>query len=109
MPERASASLIAVIILSICFLAGCSAEDASQNIDLSVRERVSVIASDPETLTYAYLPQYSHSVSYQRHHMIVEYLKAKTGLKIKQVFPDTFDEHLRMVAQRKIDISFSTR
>ena len=28
-------------------------------------------------------------------------------MNIKQVFPDTFDEHMRMVGQGKIDISFS--
>ena len=104
---RTPATRIAAFVVLICFLFGYSAEDDSQKIDLSVREPVSVRANDPETLSYAYLPQYSHSVAYQRHHMIVEYLKKSTGLKIKQVFPDTFDEHLRMVAHGKIDISFS--
>jgi phosphonate transport system substrate-binding protein len=37
----------------------------------------------------------------------VEYLKEETGLPIKQIFPDTFDEHMKMVGQEKIDIPFS--
>jgi phosphonate transport system substrate-binding protein len=37
----------------------------------------------------------------------VEYLKKETGFNIKQIFPDTFDEHMRMVGQGKVDISFT--
>ncbi len=60
-----------------------------------------------DVITYAYLPQYSHAMSYRRHYPLLEYLRKETGLKIKQIFPDTFDEHMRMVGQGKIDISFS--
>jgi phosphonate transport system substrate-binding protein len=37
----------------------------------------------------------------------VEFLRRQTGLNIKQIFPDTFDEHMNMVGQGKIDISYS--
>ena len=77
-----------------------------QKIDLSKREAVELRDAD-DAVTYAYLPQYSHSVSYQRHNLLVEYLKKETGDNIRQVFPDTFDEHMRMVGQGKVDISFS--
>ena len=30
-----------------------------------------------------------------------------TGLTVRQVFPDTFDEHVNMVGRGEIDISFS--
>jgi phosphonate transport system substrate-binding protein len=37
----------------------------------------------------------------------VEYISRKTGLPLRQVFPDTFEEHIKMVGAGKIDISFS--
>jgi phosphonate transport system substrate-binding protein len=42
----------------------------------------------------------------ERHHLLVEYLQKTTGLPVRQVFPDTFDEHVKMVGRGKIDISF---
>lgn len=102
MKKRISVTLLAVI----CLFCGCFEEEPVQKIDLSKREAVYVKEVE-NAITYAYLPQYSHTVSYQRHHLLIEYLKKETGLNIKQVFPDTFDEHMRMVEQGKIDISFS--
>jgi phosphonate transport system substrate-binding protein len=61
---------------------------------------------DLNQITYAYLPQYAHRTSYERHHLIIEYLNQETGLNIEQIFPDTFDEHMDMVKQGKIDISY---
>ena len=75
-------------------------------VDLSKKAEVSV-QKDSYIITYAYLPQYSHRVSYERHNPLIEYLKKETGLPIKQIFPDTFDEHMKMVGQGKLDISFS--
>jgi len=60
-----------------------------------------------ESLTYACLPQYSHRVSFSRHHRLVEYIAEQTGLPIRQIFPDTFEAHVQMVGAGKIDISFS--
>jgi len=97
--------MLFLIILCI----GCSActvDEPAQKIDLSKREVVEVRDAD-DAVTYAYLPQYSHSVSYLRHNLLVEYLKKETGYNIRQVFPDTFDEHMRMVGQGKVDISFT--
>ena len=96
--------LFLIVLCMGCF--ACTGDEPVQKIDLSKREAVEVRDAD-DAITYAYLPQYSHSVSYLRHNLLVEYLKKETGLNIRQVFPDTFDEHMRMVGQRKVDISFS--
>lgn len=90
-----------------CLLAGgCSDDEPVKKIDLSKREEITVI-KPRAAVTYAYLPQYSHTVSYRRHHRLVEYLSRTSGLTIRQVFPDTFDEHMNMVGRGEIDISFS--
>jgi phosphonate transport system substrate-binding protein len=60
-----------------------------------------------DALTYACLPQYSHRVSFSRHHLLVEYISESTGLPIRQVFPDTFEDHVHMMGEGTIDISFS--
>jgi phosphonate transport system substrate-binding protein len=60
-----------------------------------------------EAITYAYLPQYSHTISYQRHRQLLEYLRKTTGLPLRQIFPDTFEEHVKMVERGEIDISYS--
>ena len=88
------------------FLGGCGDDEPVKKIDLAKREEITVI-KPLAAVTYAYLPQYSHTVSYQRHHLLVEYLSQATGLTIRQVFPDTFDEHMNMVGRGEIDISFS--
>jgi phosphonate transport system substrate-binding protein len=85
----------------------CSRDETAVPVDLSVREEVAVIPDQDQVLTYAYLPQFSHTVSFQRHHLLIRYLEDRTGLRIRQVFPDTFDEHMRMVGQGSIDISYS--
>jgi phosphonate transport system substrate-binding protein len=38
---------------------------------------------------------------------LIKYLREATGLPLRQVFPDTFDEHEKMVLRGEIDISFS--
>lgn len=94
------------LLLLLLLFAACSQEEKPVSVDLSKREDVY-----PEkaavAITYAYLPQFSHRVSFARHNRLVEYLKEQTGLPIKQIFPDTFDEHMKMVGQGKIDISYS--
>jgi phosphonate transport system substrate-binding protein len=95
-----------MVSVFILFCVACSKDEPAQKIDLSKRESVGM-SKEENVITYAYLPQYAHTVSYQRHHLIVEYLREATDLNIRQVFPDTFDEHMRMVGQGKIDISYS--
>lgn len=85
---------------------GSPPEEKVVRVDMSVREELRVPEPEP-AITYAYLPQYSHKVSYQRHSRLIEYLSNRTGLTIRQVFPDTFEEHRRMVESGEIDISFS--
>jgi phosphonate transport system substrate-binding protein len=95
-------------IIIICFLLfiSCNQEEKAIKIDLGKKEKV-ILREDENIITYAYLPQYSHTVSYHRHHLLVEYLRKETGLNIKQVFPDTFNKHIKMVGRGRIDISYS--
>ncbi len=103
--------LLYVLILSFLAvsglsLSGCKNNEQVKKVNLNIRQRI-VLKEEPDVITYAYLPQYSHTISYTRHHPLVQYLRKKTGLNIKQVFPDTFEQHMKMVGQGKIDISFS--
>lgn len=87
-------------------LQGCGDEVPVVQVNLDKRESIKVPVPEP-AITYAYLPQYSHEVSYTRHNPLVQYLAKETGLPMRQVFPDTFAEHVRMVERGEIDISFS--
>uniref|UniRef100_A0A7C3V7B5 Phosphate/phosphite/phosphonate ABC transporter substrate-binding protein n=1 Tax=Desulfobacca acetoxidans TaxID=60893 RepID=A0A7C3V7B5_9BACT len=87
-------------------MGGCGDDEKVKKIDLSQREEVPVYGPE-EAITYAYLPQYAHTVSYERHHLVVDYLRRTTGMAFRQVFPDTFDEHMHMVGRGLIDITFS--
>lgn len=101
------AAQVVTLLLCVClFLGGCGDDEPVKKIDLSQREEVTVYRP-VDAITYAYLPQYAHTVSYERHHLMVEYLSRATGLTFHQVFPDTFDEHMNMVGRGLIDISFS--
>ncbi|WP_321494588.1 phosphate/phosphite/phosphonate ABC transporter substrate-binding protein [uncultured Desulfobacter sp.] len=90
----------------LILIAGCGDDQPIVKVDLSRTEQVT-FTEEPDQITYAYLPQYSHTVSYTRHHGLINYLRQKTGLNIRQIFPDTFDQHMKMVGNRQIDISFS--
>jgi phosphonate transport system substrate-binding protein len=87
-------------------LGGCGEEEPVKKVDFSKLQELPLVKSE-NAITYAYLPQYAHTVSYQRHHLVMDYLAQATGLKIRQVFPDTFDEHMNMVGRGLIDITFS--
>ena len=93
------------LILLFC-LAACAEEEPVVTVDMSRVESVSPPGA-AEAITYAYLPQYSHSVSFERHRRLLEYLRHKTGLSLRQIFPNTFAEHIRMVERGEIDISFT--
>lgn len=73
---------------------------------MSKRAEVAV-KREPNSITFAYLPQYSHLTSYKRQNPLVEYLRKETGLNIRQIYPDTFDEHVKLFGQGRIDLSFS--
>jgi phosphonate transport system substrate-binding protein len=94
------------ILICLLLPIGCSQEEPATRVDLSKKEQIGQ-REETNVITYAYLPQYSHTVSYQRHHLLVEYLRKETGVNIRQVFPETFDKHMKMVGQRKIDISYA--
>lgn len=95
----------ALLIMAV-LLCNCGQDEPVHRIDLT-RRQIADLTEEENAVTYAYLPQYSHTVSYQRHRMLIEYLREKTGLNIKQIFPNTFNEHVEMVGQGKIDISYS--
>jgi len=93
-------------VLAALFLFACGQEEPTRKVDLSQRKQIQS-RKELDSLTYACLPQYSHRVSFSRHHRLVEYLSEKTGIAIRQIFPDTFEAHVQMVGDGKIDISFS--
>lgn len=96
-----------LVIIGLFFLVwGCGENESVVKVDLTRTEQV-IFREEAGKISYAYLPQYSHTESYTRHHGLVQYLRKETGLNIRQVFPDTFDQHMKMVGQNKIDISFS--
>jgi phosphonate transport system substrate-binding protein len=97
--------MLLALLLPI-LLVGCSGEEDTIYVDFSKRKEV-LLPVQKDAITYAYLPQYSHAVSYGRHHLLIEYLGRATGMTFRQVFPDTFDEHVKMVQRGEIDISFS--
>lgn len=98
--------LTALLVAALLVVIGCGEEEPVKKIDMSKWEEVTVYRPE-NAITYAYLPQYTHTVSYQRHHLVIEYLSKTTGLTIRQVFPDTFDEHMHMVGRGLIDLTFS--
>lgn len=85
---------------------GCENDLSPVKVDMTQREEISTGARQP-VITYAYLPQFSHTVSFERHHRMVRYLSEATGLNIQQIFPETFYEHMLMLSQGKIDISYA--
>ncbi len=98
-----------LLVLLFCLglsLMACGEEEPRKRVDLS-KVQDQPLAKQGAAITYAYLPQYAHTVSYQRHHLVMDYLTKTTGLEIRQVFPDTFDEHMNMVGRGLIDITFS--
>ncbi|MEZ6854935.1 phosphate/phosphite/phosphonate ABC transporter substrate-binding protein [Halodesulfovibrio aestuarii] len=97
---------LAFLVCTSVLLQGCGEDVPVVKVDFSKRESVKVPVPEP-AITYAYLPQYSHEVSYARHNPLIQYLTKETGLPMRQVFPDTFAEHVRMVQSGEIDISFS--
>ena len=97
------------IFFITCLLLGlgaCSENEPVVRVDMNKVETVTP-SEHEHAITYAYLPQYSHSVSFERHRRLLEYLRHKTGLSIRQVFPDTFWEHIKMVERGEIDVSFT--
>jgi len=98
-------TVVRFLLLLLC-LTACTDSEPVVKVDLSKVENVSPTDTS-EALTYAYLPQYSHAVSFERHRRLLEYLRKKTGLSLRQIFPNTFADHIRMVERGEIDISFT--
>lgn len=98
--------ILFLLLIPAFFLFSCQGSEEPIKVSLDKRQEIAFRQQAP-AITYAYLPQYSNTESFQRHHRLVEYLSEQTGLPIRQVFPDTFDNYISMVGQGKIDISFS--
>ncbi|MBF0482148.1 MAG: phosphate/phosphite/phosphonate ABC transporter substrate-binding protein [Desulfovibrionaceae bacterium] len=115
MPRRDASSLrrgllsllaLALALAGVWTFGGLRDDQAPVPVDLSRRIEIHPQEKSGE-ITYAYLPQYSHRVSLERQRQLVEYLSRAVGLRIRQVFPGTFDEHIKLVGQGMIDISFA--
>lgn len=105
--KRVTAWIVSTVFILLALMAaGCSEDESMVRVNLSKREKI-FAPTRKEAITYAYLPQYSHTISFQRHRDLLQYLREKTGLPLRQIFPDTFDEHVAMVGRGEIDISFS--
>ncbi|MGE4422212.1 MAG: phosphate/phosphite/phosphonate ABC transporter substrate-binding protein [Pseudodesulfovibrio sp.] len=98
-------AVLLALLLPVALASGCS-DEKPVKVNLSKREDLVAPRMDA-AITYAYLPQYSHTISYQRHRRLLEYLRKATGLPLRQIFPDTFEEHVKMVERGEIDISYS--
>lgn len=96
----------AFVLTGLLLLSSCGNEEPAVRVDLS-RTQNKIFVEQEDAITYAFLPQYSHTVSYQRQHLLVEYLSRTTGLNVKQIFPNNFDQHVEMLGEGKIDISYS--
>ena len=97
--------VLLVVLTALSGLVACGEDEPVVKVDLSQREEPTMAAATG-VITYAYLPQYSHTVSFQRHRRLIAHLEESTGLSIEQVFPDTFDQFLTMFGQGEIDIAF---
>lgn len=95
-----------LLLILLFSLVACTGDEEPINVSLDKRQEI-IFRQQAPAITYAYLPQYSNTESFQRHHRLVAYLSEQTGLPIRQVFPETFDNYINMVGQGKIDISFS--
>ncbi len=98
--------LLSLVVLLASFLSSCRDGQDAVQVSLEKREDIAFRQQLP-AITYAYLPQFAHTESFQRHHLLVQYLAEETGLAVRQVFPETFDDHMKMFGQGKVDISFS--
>jgi phosphonate transport system substrate-binding protein len=99
-------AFLGTLCIGLILLAGCGRDEPTHTVDLSKTQTVS-LTREENIVTYAFLPQYSHTVSHKRQRLLVDYLRRETGLNVKQIFPNTFDDHIRLVDQGKIDISYS--
>lgn len=95
-----------LVLFILILLPACTENEPVTKVDMSKVENIAP-PGPTAAITYAYLPQYSHSVSFERHRRLLEYLRHKTGLSLRQIFPNTFAEHIKMVERGEIDISFT--
>ena len=99
--------VLEALCISLFLLSGCGQDESTYRVDLSKTQTCESHRRKRTLSRYAFLPQYSHTVSHKRHRLLVDYLRRETGLNVKQIFPNTFDDHMRLVDQGKIDISYS--
>jgi len=73
------------LLCALLLVPACDPGEPARKVDLSKRKQIQTQRVF-DSLTYACLPQYSHRVSYARHHRLVAYLSEKTELPIYQIF-----------------------
>ncbi len=95
-----------LLLITSLFLFSCRESEEPIKVSLDKRQEITFRPQLP-AITYAYLPQYSNTESFRRHNRLVEYLSQQTGLSLRQVYPETFNDYISMFGQGKIDISFS--
>ena len=69
------------LLLPVLICTGCSEEEPAVRVDLSRRQEIT-LTQTAKSITYAYLPQYSHSISYERHWRLVQRLAESPVLPI---------------------------
>ena len=98
--------LFILATLMLLLLPSCGDEPPPLRVNMALRQEIPLMTPSRE-LTYAYLPQYTPAVSFKRQHLIVEHIAQSIGLPVRQVFPESFADHMTMFGQGRIDISFS--
>ena len=78
MPKKIAILLFIVVTFT---LMSCRDSEKPVAISLDKRQEITFRPQIP-AITYAYLPQYSHTESFQRHNRLVEYLAEETGLPV---------------------------
>ncbi|SHN70434.1 phosphate/phosphite/phosphonate ABC transporter substrate-binding protein [Desulfovibrio litoralis] len=104
-PKQKKAFIVA--LLTVLFLILLPWLHFKETLNVDFKQHAYFNVTQPvKTLTYAVLPQYSRTITYQKYDAFVDYLRKSTHLRIKQIFPANFEEHLRMIENGEIDISF---
>ncbi|MBF0117606.1 MAG: phosphate/phosphite/phosphonate ABC transporter substrate-binding protein [Desulfobacterales bacterium] len=60
-----------------------------------------------ENVSFAMLPQISNEKAMKKWKPILKYLEEKAGVKINQIFPKDFENHVTMCKEGKIDFAYS--
>ena len=96
MPESVFSLLM---LLVACLFFSCGEGEEAVKVSLDKRQEISFKPQLP-AITYAYLPQYSNTESFQRHHRLVEYIAEQTEF-CPWANLAAFAHHISMFGQEK--------